>query len=311
LKILITGGNGSLGSNLVEHLLPKDHEILIIDNYETSSKGIFPENLKNLTIVEGSIENQELVESCFSKFKPTHVIHSAASYKDPNNWVQDVNTNVNGTIHVLKTAAKYSIQKLIYFQTALCYGRPDSVPIPITHRTNPFTSYGISKTAGELFALSSGLPVISLRLANVTGPRLSIGPIPTFYKRIKAGQSCFCSKTIRDFLDMSDFLSFMDIALKDGSPLGVYNLSTGEGRSIKEIFQIVAEHLGYKGEMPPEVEPGADDVPAVVLDPSKTEKDFAWKAKVPFKEIITNLLKWYDKHGISAVYSHLSDPTAK
>ncbi len=91
------------------------------------------------------------------------------------------------------------------FQTVLCYGRTEVVPIPPSHPTRPFTSYGISKIAGEQYLFSGGLPVVSLRIANVTGPRLAIGPIPTFYKRLKAGQSCFCSDTVRDFLDMSDF----------------------------------------------------------------------------------------------------------
>ena len=63
------------------------------------------------------------------------------------------------------------------------------------------------------------MPVVSLRLANVTGPRLAIGPIPTFYKRLKEGKGCFCSDTIRDFLDMSDFLALMDKVTAPGAPV--------------------------------------------------------------------------------------------
>ena len=72
--------------------------------------------------------------------------------------------------------------------------------------------------------MNSGLPVVSFRLANICGPRLAIGPIPTFYKRLKAGQNCFCSDTIRDFLDMSDFLRLMESSLKENSPLGLFNV---------------------------------------------------------------------------------------
>ena len=90
----------------------------------------------------------------------------------------------------------------------------------------------------------AGVPVVSLRIANVTGPRLAIGPIPTFYKRLQAGQKCFCSDTSRDFLDMSDFLSFMDMAIKVDAPTGVFNLASGEAHSIKEIFDIVTDYLG-------------------------------------------------------------------
>ena len=135
----------------------------------------------------------------------------------------------------------------------------------------PFTSYGISKQAGENYLALSGLPFVSLRLANVTGPRLAIGPIPTFYKRLKAGQKCFCSRTMRDFIDMEDFLAIVDLALPDGAPTGIFNVSTGTGHTVKEIFDIVVEHLGITLDEPvDEVDPGADDVPAVVLDPSQT-----------------------------------------
>ncbi len=106
------------------------------------------------------------------------------------------------------------MERLVNFQTALCYGRPDATPIPVTAPTRPFTSYGVSKTAGEHYVLMSGLNAVSLRLGNITGPRLSIGPIPTFYTRLKAGKGCFCSDTTRDFLDMEDFFSFLDLAVK-------------------------------------------------------------------------------------------------
>src|SRR5690606_2757646 len=130
------------------------------------------------------------------------------------------------------------------FQTSLCYGRPVQIPVPVSHPVAPFTSYGITKTAGEQLMLLSDVPTVSLRLANITGPRLAIGPIPTFYKRLKNGQSCFCSDTIRDFLDMSDFLRLMDAVLTADPRQGVFNVSTGEGHSIKDVFDEVARHLG-------------------------------------------------------------------
>ena len=295
-----------MGSNLIERLLPEGNEILVIDNFATGKREVVPP-VDGLKLVEGTIADVSLVNDCFEEFAPEVVIHSAAAYKNPNDWEEDTATNVAGTIHVAKASERAKVRRLVNFQTALCYGRPDCVPIPINHPERPFTSYGISKTAGERYLLSSGLPVVSLRLANVTGPRLAIGPIPTFYQRLKAGKSCFCSDTRRDFLDMKDFFSVMEVVLQPESPLGVFNVSTGESRSIKDVFDAVSKYLDITPEEPPPiVPPGDDDVPEVVLDPSETERVLGWKAAVGFEETIHRMLAWYDAHGVSTVYSHLS-----
>ena len=306
MRILITGGAGCLGSNIIERYLPDGHSICVIDNFATGKREVIPK-IKGLSLVEGTISNQDLVDKTFDKFKPSHVIHSAASYKNPLDWREDIQTNVIGSIYIAKASLFHNVDRLINFQTALCYGRPESIHIPIDHPTSPFTSYGISKTAGESYLLQSGLPVVSLRLANICGPRLAIGPIPTFYKRLKAGQNCFCSDSSRDFLDMSDFLKLMDLVLMKDSPVGIFNVSTGLGYSILDIFQVVVDYLGIeKPEIP--VEPvGVDDISNVVLDPSETLNAFGWEAKVSFEETILNQLKWYDKYGVSDIFSHLSE----
>lgn len=311
MRILITGGAGCLGSALIEKYLPEGNEILVIDNFATGKREVLPE-MKRLKVIEGSVADEALVNQAFAEFKPTHVINSSASYKDITNWAEDTNTNVLGSIHVAKACLEHGIQKLINFQTALCYGRPKQIPIPVSHATAPFTSYGISKTAGEKYLLQAGLPVVSLRLSNICGPRLSIGPIPTFYKRLKAGQSVFCSDTVRDFLDISDFMSLMDIIMAPGSDVtGVYNVSTGEGHSIKDVFDEVSKYVGVTMPDVPILPVGDDDVQSVVLDPSETEKAFNWQAKVDFKNTILRQLEWYDQYGVNDIYSHLTVQSQK
>ncbi len=307
MRALITGGAGCLGSNLIEHWLPRGFDICVIDNFATGKREVVPE-VGGLTVFEGSISDPDLVENCFAAFKPEVVVHAAASYKDPEDWTEDATTNVLGSINVARAAEKHAVQRLVNFQTALCYGRPQQLPIPNTHPVAPFTSYGTSKVGGELYMLQSSVPTVSLRIANVTGPRLAIGPIPTFYKRLKAGQNCFCSDTSRDFLDMRDFLSFMDVVIQTGQPTGVFNLSSGEAHSIKEIFDIVATYLGMDIPDVPIVPPEDDDVPVVCLDPTATTEAFGWQAEVPFEEIIKGQLAWYDEHGVTDVFSHLKEP---
>ncbi len=310
MRIFLTGGAGCLGSNLTEHFIGQGHQVLILDSFATGRREIFPDHLPDgLEIVKGTVEDSDLVSAHMARFQPSHVIHGAAAYKDPDDWQGDASVNVGGSINVARAAERFGIKRLINLQTALCYGRPDEVPIPITAPVRPFTSYGISKTAGEQYMLQAAVPVVSLRLANITGPRLAIGPIPTFYQRLKAGKNCFCSDTVRDFLDIQDFFSLIDRVLDDEAPSGVYNISTGEGRSIKDVFDAVLAHLGIElTSNVPILPPGDDDVPAVVLDPSHTESVLGWSAQYDFNATMTRMLTWYDQHGVDAIYSHLKAP---
>lgn len=304
MRLLVTGGAGSLGSNLIEYVAARCEAIVVIDNFATGKrKSLLPQ--PNLEIVEGSITDAELVTNTFRRFAPTHVVHAAASYKNPNDWVTDAEVNVIGTINVVRASEGAKVERFVNLQTALCYGRPTTVPIPVEHPTAPFISYGISKTAGEAFVAASRLPWVSLRLANVTGPRLAIGPIPAFYKKLKSGEPCTVSTAIRDFLDMSDFLSLMDRVL-GSSETGLFNVSTGEGHTIEEVFRLVAKHVGLAGAQPDViVKPEDDDIAAVVLDPVRTAKVFNWSAHAGFEETILRMLRWYDKYGVTDVYSHL------
>ena len=307
MRLLITGGAGCLGSNLVEKFYPLGHEICVIDNFATGKREVVPDR-KGLQVVEGSIADHALVNSTFESFKPTHVINSAAAYKDPLDWAEDINTNVLGSVLIGRASMEHGVARLINLQTALCYGRPSMLPIDVSAPTLPFTSYGISKTAGEAYLMQTELEVVSLRLANICGPRLAIGPIPTFFSRLKSGKDCFCSDTTRDFLDISDFFTLIDKVLVVGAPTGLFNVSTGQGHSILTLYKTVCEYLKIDAVDVPIIPVGQDDVKDVVLDPIKTTDAFEWKAAVSFKETIFNQLTWYEKYGVNEIFSHLAPP---
>ena len=108
---------------------------------------------------------------------------------------------------------------------------------------------------------------------------------------------------------MEDFLDITDQALDDAAPTGIFNVSTGTGHSMKEIFDIVVDHLGVDlKELVREVDPGPDDIAAVVLDPSLTVEAFGWKPRYSFEATIRRMLSWYDTHGVTTIYSHLQKP---
>lgn len=308
MRILITGGNGCLGSNLVDYYSSKVEEIFVIDNYETSNKD---ENKfkDNVTVQEGSITDRKLIKKIFENFKPTHVIHCAASYKDPFDYQKDIDTNITGTINLIDASEAYNIKKFINFQTSLCYGKPYKIPIPIDHYLNPKSSYAISKTAGELYLSNSKLNFISYRLASVLAPRLFVGAIPTFYKRLLSNKDCFCSDTVRDYIGFEDFLKLVDITLEDNSPKGIFNASSGKGVSTINLHSSIAKILKIKNfNEPPIVPPGEDDIAEVVMDPSQTLKELGWETTIDFKESLKNLINWYNNNKFNEVYSHVLKP---
>lgn len=305
MRLLITGGAGCLGLNLVERYLPRGHDILVIDNFATGRRDALPE-ATGLTLVEANVADRPAVDRIFADFRPTHVIHSAAAYRDPDDWREDAATNVLGTVNVVEAARRGRAARFVNFQTALCYGRPDRLPITVDHSLRPIASYGVSKTAGEAYVALSPLSWVSLRIANVTGPHLAIGPIPTFYQRIKSGQKCQCTGAVRDFLDIEDFLALIDLVLPENAPGGFFNASTGIGHSIKEVYEEVAAALGVGVDEPVAMVPlGRDDIAAVVLDPTRTCAAFGWRAKTGFAVSIARMVEWYDRHGVGTVHSHL------
>jgi len=305
MRVLITGIAGSLGSNIAERLLSRGDEVMGIDNFSTGSADAVGDR-QNLKFVQGSIADRDLVRTQFEGFKPELVVHSAASYKDPDDWQEDIATNMQGTANLVQASLAAGTRRFINFQTALCYGKPLEKPVSLSHPLMPFTSYGISKTAGEFYLMASGLPYVSLRMASVYGPRHYVGPIPTFYKRLKAGQKCFATDTRRDYVSMPDFLDLFDRISASDAPTGVFHLSTGQDISIKDIFDAVAEEIGVKLDVPVEVRPSdPDDVASILLDPSATKAAFGWVPKTEFREGLKDLVAWYDANGVEQTFSHL------
>lgn len=313
MKVLITGGAGFIGSHLADRLLARGDEIMVIDNYATGRRdNLTPQ--PGLTVVEGTIADAELVNRAFDAFKPEVVVHAAASYKDPEDWAEDARTNVVGTSNVVKAAKRVGIRRIIYFQTALCYGlKPLEQPITLNHPILPDgSSYAISKTAGEQYVTLGELDSISFRLANAYGPRNLSGPLPTFYSRLTTGKPCFAMNTRRDFIYVQDLVDVVVKALDGRGHKGFYHISSGGDYSIKELFDATVKAMGIKLENEVEVrERHPDDVFTILLDPSKTNQDFDWKISTPLEEGVARAIAYYQEHGISQTFTHLKGAEVK
>ena len=129
MKTLITGGLGQIGSHIAEMMLARGDQVLVIDNLATGRKEHLNEH-ENLEVVIGSIADGDLVTRLFEEFQPDSVVHTAASYKDPNDWYNDSLTNCVGGSNVVQASVKFNVKRFIYFQTSLCYGlKPLEQPI--------------------------------------------------------------------------------------------------------------------------------------------------------------------------------------
>lgn len=306
MRVLITGGAGFIGSHLADRLLARGDEVLVIDNYATGRR----DNLTlqaRLTVVEGTIADRGLVDETFGSFKPNVVVHAAASYKDPENWIEDTATNVLGSANVARATKAAGANRLIYFQTALCYGlHPLEQPITLSHPIRADgSSYAISKTAGESYVALGGTEFQSFRLANAYGPRNLSGPLPTFFHRLSEGKKCFAMKTRRDFIYVQDLVDVVEKAVDGKGSQGYYHISTGGDYSIKELYDETVAAMNL--DLPPveERERNPDDVFSILLDPSKTQKDFSWKAGTPLKAGVKEAIEYYRTHGITATFTHL------
>jgi UDP-glucose 4-epimerase len=313
MKILITGGAGFIGSHLADRLLANGHEVAVIDNYQTGRRdNLTPQD--GLTVVEGSIADKETLDKLFDDFRPEHVVHSAAAYKDPENWEEDAITNVMGGINVARASKRVGIKRLIYFQTALCYGlHPIEQPITLTHPLFSGgyaggSSYAISKTAAEQYLELSGAELMSFRLANAYGPRNLSGPLPTFYHRLSNDLSCFVMDTRRDFVFVDDLIDVVEKALNGMGSIGYYHISSGSDYSIKELFDSTLKALDIQLEEDVEVRPRSDDdVYTILIDPSKTNKDFDWQTSTPLEVGVKTAIDWYKEFGITQTYTHLKN----
>ena len=279
MSVLITGGGGFIGSHTADRLLDRGDRVTVIDNFATGRRDNL-DSREGLQLFEGSIADQGVLDRAFEACHPDIVVHAAASYKDPDNWVEDARTNMLGTAMVVQAAERAKVKRLIYFQTALCYGlHPLEQPITLNHPVRPEgSSYAISKTGGEQYVMLSKLDYISFRLANAYGPRNISGPLPTFFQRLTAGKPCFVMDTRRDFIYVDDLVAVVLKAIDGAGAKGAYHVSSGTDYSIKELFDETTGALNITLDTPVEVRPrNPDDVFSILLDPTKTENDFAWK----------------------------------
>ena len=304
-KIIVTGALGLVGSHIVESLIQNGNQIIGVDNLKTGRRSNLPDSLNQFDLVIDDIAKPGLLPSIAKSFQPDTIIHCAASYSDPNDWIGDARTNIEGSINVA-LAAKEAESRIIYFQTALCYGlKPTQNPIPIDYKRNPApSSYAISKTGGELYLENAKVDLVVFRLANIIGPRNLSGALPIFYKRIKETQKCVITEARRDFVDVRDILGVVMKAV-DGVGSGAYHLSSGHDVSILELYETVAKKIENPDQPSPDIVSNPpENAASILLDPKRTLSDFGQINFRPLSQTVSDAVDYYDVFGVTEERTH-------
>jgi nucleoside-diphosphate-sugar epimerase len=306
MRIFVTGAAGQVGSHVVDSAIARGDEVVGIDNFATGRE-VHVAKYSQYSFVNGSISDAALVSRLIGEFKPDVIVHTAAAYKDPHDWLTDVDTNIRGMVNLVNAAKEYSVGRFVYFQTALIYGvKPDENPVSLQHpRRIDNSSYSISKGAAEDYLVLSGIDYVTFRLANVVGPRNVSGPLPIFFQRLSEGKKCFVTPARRDFVYVGDLVKAVMMA-SQGTGKGAYHFSSGGDVAIIALYDEVVKAMGISEYPEPERrELSPDDAPSILLDPSRTFADFGNIEFTPLNVTVWNAVKYYQEFGVTGGYTHL------
>ncbi len=304
MNIAIPGGAGFIGSHLVEKLVEDNHHVTVIDKSEININRNLSHLLDNpfLEVVE-----KDVLKLPVTAFKGMHyVVHLAAladivpSIQDPVTYFEN---NVTGTLKVLNAAVHSDVKKFIYIASGSCYGNRATTPTLETHAMSPQYPYALTKMMGEELALHwhkvYKLPVTSLRLFNVYGPRSrTTGTYGAVFGTFLAQKINKKPLTVvgdgsqsRDFTYVTDVAEAIYLALTKGKDGEVYNIGSGYHTPIKQLASLIGGPIDYIPDRPGE--------PRITLAYiAKAQRDLRWAPKVSFndgvKKMLDNIDYWKD-----------------
>jgi len=309
-NLLVTGGAGFIGSNFINHILDKRDDVFIVNLDKLTYAGNLEnlkssENKKNYLFIKGDIQNHELVEYIFTKYKIKHVINFAAeSHVDISILVSEVfyRTNVIGTNVLLETARRFEVERFLQISTDEVYGSlgetgkfTESTPI------SPNSPYSSSKAAADMMALAFyhtyQMPVVLTRCSNNYGPlqfpekliplmiinTLNNKKLPVYGDGLN----------VRDWIYVIDHNKAAELVWEKGKVGEVYNIGASREMKNIEIVKLILKTLGKSEDMINYVKdrPGHDR--RYAIDSSKIQNELGWKPEFEFETAIQNTIQWY------------------
>ncbi|MCY0979377.1 NAD-dependent epimerase/dehydratase family protein [Chryseobacterium wangxinyae] len=288
MKYVVLGGNGFIGSYVVDILISKGHEVTVFDL--GSEK--FRQPLSDVKYVFGDINNQKLVESAFKgKDVLIHCISTTVPITSNQNIEFDIESNLINSVKLFRTACEKNIKRIVYLSSGgAVYGEPEIVPIKEDSSTNPISSYGITKLAIEkylaYFSLNYGVEYNIIRPSNPYGPRQNPfsnqGVISVFLGKVFQKQNLEVwgdgniSKDYVFITDLADAIYEASICTSNGE---IFNIGSGKGTSINEIISTIKNVCESNFEVQ-YLESNKFDVQHICLDIEKAKKDLLFSPKV-------------------------------
>ena len=313
MRVLVTGGAGFIGSNLVLALVGAGHEVVTVDDLSTGK----PENVhpgsdfRHMDVLDPAFA--ELATDC----RPEGIVHLAAqasvavSVRDPE---FDRRVNVEGTRAVARAAAASRARRVVFASTAALYGEPSVIPVPEDAPKAPESPYGASKLQAErLLAdelVPSGVDVCSLRFANVYGPRQDAagegGVVAVFATELAAGRAPAIHGTgeqTRDFVFVHDVVECIEAVLDreealagEGQDRAAFNVSTGVETSVADLARRLASITGFTGRF--KSAPAREgDLERSALDPGKAAEVLGWRARTDLSDGLGVTAEWFSRTG--------------
>ncbi len=315
MNTLVTGGAGFIGSHLVERLVRDGHQVSIIDNFSNGRR----ENLaflgnsnSQVKIHEADVANFDSIKDYFNGVD--WVFHLAAladivpSIKMPHHYFQ---ANVDGTFAVMEAARHANVKRIVYTASSSCYGIPNEYPTLESAPINPAYPYALTKFLGEEIALHwakvYNLPLISLRLFNVYGPRTrtsgTYGAVFGVFLAQKLAGKPFTvvgdGNQTRDFTFVTDVVNAFVTAAASEISGEVFNVGSGESVSVNELVRLLGGDVTYIPKRPGEPDKTFADI-------TKINSRLNWKPEMSFADGVSIMLENIDYWKTAPVWNEES-----
>ncbi len=306
-RVVVTGGAGFIGSHLVDALVRRGDEVVVVDNLFSGCEENLARVRDRIEFVRGDIRDLDLVRSLTRGCD--YVLHEAALASVPLS-VDDPETttavNVHGTLNVLIAARDAGVKRVVFAASSAAYGETEVTPQAETLLPAPVSPYAASKVAGELylrvFAEAYGLPTVSLRYFNVFGPRQNprshyAAVIPKFITAVLAGEAPVVFGTgrqSRDFVHVDNVVHANLLAMETpGIPAGaVFNVGAGEAYDLLTLLAVIADETGTRPE-PVFAPPRVGDVMRTEASIDAIRAALGYRVVVGFREGLRRTIEWY------------------